>query len=99
MTNSASRRGLLRGTAGTALALAMPRVLAAEAGDARKFTMDLVCGNLGVSVRLPDAIGLARRHGFQSVAPDAGFLRKATDGELSELLGQLKEGKLVWGAA
>jgi sugar phosphate isomerase/epimerase len=77
----------------------MPRVPAAHADDARKFTMDLVCGNLGVSVRLPEAIGLARRHGFESVAPDAGYLRKASEGEVSVLLGQLKEGKLVWGAA
>jgi sugar phosphate isomerase/epimerase len=77
----------------------MPRKLAAKASVARKFTMDLVCGNLGVNVRLPEAIGLARRHGFESVAPDAGFLKKASDGEVSELLGQLKEIKLVWGAA
>ena len=35
--------------------------------------MDLVCGNLGVSARLPEAIALAHRFGFESVAPDAGY--------------------------
>jgi sugar phosphate isomerase/epimerase len=99
VTDLTSRRGVLKGTAGAAINLAMTRLLAAKSSDARKFTMDLVCGNLGVSVRLPEAIGLARRHGFESVAPDAGFLRKASAGEVSELLGQLKESKLVWGAA
>jgi sugar phosphate isomerase/epimerase len=99
MFASASRRGLLRGLAGSALALALPRVVTAYERPARRFTMDLVCGNIGVKARLPEAIGLARRHGFESVAPDAGYLRSASDSERSELADRLKDGKLVWGAA
>jgi sugar phosphate isomerase/epimerase len=65
----------------------------------RKFTMDLVCGNIGVRARLPEAIALAHKYGFESVAPDAGFLRSLSDSEVSELREDLKSKKLVWGAA
>ena len=61
--------------------------------------MDLVCGNLGVNARLPEAIALAHRYGFESVAPDAGFLKSLSDSQLSELRDDLKAKNLVWGAA
>ncbi len=61
--------------------------------------MDLVCGNLGVKADLPTAIALAHRHGFESVAPDAGYLGQLTEGHLSDLLGELKAKHLSWGAA
>ena len=61
--------------------------------------MDLVCGNLGVRADLPTAIELAHDHGFESVAPDAGHLGRLTDGQLGELLGDLKAKGLTWGAA
>ena len=77
MLVSVSRRDFLGSLAGSGLALGMS---GPNAGDrlARKFTMDLVCGNLGVRVKLPEAIGLAHRFGFESVAPDAGFLDSIT---------------------
>jgi sugar phosphate isomerase/epimerase len=62
-------------------------------------TMDLVCGNLGVKADLPAAIALAHEHGFESVAPDAGYLGGLSDGRLSELRGDLKSRGLTWGAA
>jgi sugar phosphate isomerase/epimerase len=65
----------------------------------RKFTKDLVCGNIGVSARLPDAIAMAHRHGFESVAPDTSFLRTSSESQLSELREDLKAKNLVWGAA
>ena len=40
----------------------------------RKMTMDLVCGNIGVSASQREAIELAARHGFESVGADGGFL-------------------------
>lgn len=66
---------------------------------ARKMTIDLVCGNLGVSADLPTAVDLAHRHGFESVAPDAARLSKLADAQLAELLGELKAKGLTWGAA
>lgn len=99
MTASISRRGLLRGIAASALGRIAPQARAGTDGRARKFTMDLVCGNIGATVPLPEAIGLASRHGFESVAPDARFLGSATEGQLAELNLRLKERRLVWGAA
>ncbi|MGC8644504.1 MAG: sugar phosphate isomerase/epimerase family protein [Isosphaeraceae bacterium] len=64
----------------------------------RKFTMDLVCGNLGVSAKLPEAITLAHKYGFESVAPDVGYLRQCSESQLSELKEELKAKNLVWGA-
>jgi sugar phosphate isomerase/epimerase len=62
-------------------------------------TIDLVCGNLGVSADLPTAVDLAHRHGFESVGPDAALLAKLSDAQLDGLLGDLKAKGLTWGAA
>ncbi len=98
MSRALSRRDLLRGAAGSAFLLGTTGVRAGQRVS-RKFTKDLVCGNLGLSVPLPEAIALAHRHGFESVAPDSGYLRSISDSQLDELLGDLKAKKLVWGAA
>ncbi len=94
-----SRRSLLGGLVGSGLVWEAARAGATEEGAVRKFTMDLVCGNIGVRARLPEAIALAHKYGFESVAPDAGFLKSLSDGEVSELGEDLKRKKLVWGAA
>jgi sugar phosphate isomerase/epimerase len=62
-------------------------------------TLDLRCGSIGVRANLAEAIDLAHRHGFESVAPDAGFLAKLSDQELQALLADLKRKGLVFGAA
>jgi sugar phosphate isomerase/epimerase len=89
---------MLRSVAGSGLVLGIGR---AKADDrpVRKFTKDLVCGNIGVSARLPEAIAMAHRHGFESVAPDTGYLKSSSDSQLSELRDDLKAKKLVWGGA
>jgi len=84
---------------GSGLVLEASRAGRIEDGPLRRFTMDLVCGNIGVRARLPEAITLAHKYGFESVAPDAGFLRSLSDSEVSELREDLKTKKLVWGAA
>ena len=101
-TQSMSRRGFLQSA--TAAGLAGIAGVASGAagggsGSGRKMTMDLVCGNLGVKADLPTAIALAHEHGFESVAPDATHLGRLSDGQLAELLGDLKAKRLVWGAA
>jgi sugar phosphate isomerase/epimerase len=95
-----SRRDFLRvsgaaGLAGTARATNA----ASAAAPKRAMTMDLVCGNLGVKADLPTAIALAHTHGFESVAPDAGYLGRLSDAQLADLLGDLKSKGLVWGAS
>jgi hydroxypyruvate isomerase len=99
MFSAFSRRNLLSGLVGSAVVWEIGRAAVAGQGSTRKFTIDLVCGNLGVPARLPEAIGLAHRFGFESVAPDAGFLKSLSDSRLSELEDDLKAKKLVWGAA
>ena len=98
MPSTPSRRQFLLGTAVSGLALGA-RTLRAEGRSARKFTMDLVCGNLGVSAKLPDAIALAHKHAFESIAPDIGYLSAISESQLAELQEDLKSKKLVWGAA
>ena len=94
-TRKPSRRDFLRIAAAASLAGSAR----GAAGGKAKMTMDLVCGNLGVKADLPTAIALAHDHGFESVAPDAGYLGRLSDGQLSELLGDLKAKGLAWGAA
>ena len=71
----------------------------ADAGSNRKMTIDLVPGNIGVKATLPEAIDLAHRFGFESVAPDAAYLAQLSDNQLRDLMADLKEKHLVLGAA
>ncbi len=97
---SPSRRDFLRVAGATSLSgLAQIASGAASGNSKRAMTMDLVCGNLGVKADLPTAIALAHAHGFESVAPDAGYLGRLSDGQLTDLLGELKTKGLTWGAA
>ena len=61
MLPTLSRRELLGDLIGTGVALTISRDGAADGRAARKFTVDLVCGNIGVRARLPEAIALAHR--------------------------------------
>jgi len=99
MSSALSRRSLLGGLVGSGFVWEMARAGSVDEGPARKFTMDLVCGNIGVRVPLPQAIALAHKYEFESVAPDAGFLNSLSDSQLSELRDDLKTKKLKWGAA
>ena len=61
--------------------------------------MDLVCGAIGVGADQRKAIQLAHQGGFESVQPSPQELAQLSEGQLNELLGTLRESKLVWGAA
>jgi hypothetical protein len=76
-----SRRELVGDLIGTGLALTISRDGAADERAARKFTVDLVCGNIGVRARLPEAIALAHQYVFESVAPDAGYLKSLSENQ------------------
>ncbi len=95
------RREFMRtGAAALAGAAALSRRGNASAQKGRrKMTLDLRCGSIGVRADLAAAIDLARRHGFESVAPDPGFLGRLSDRELEALLADLKSKGLVFGAA
>ncbi len=96
------RRRFLKTSAALSLAGAGFSALEASAAGAerkRKFTMDLSCGMIGVRADGRQAIRLAQQYGFESVAPDAGFLARLSGDQLQELLTDMKAKKLVWGAA
>ena len=65
----------------------------------RKMTMDLVCGNIGVSATQREAIELAARHGFESVGADGSFLASLSDDQVLELKSFMKSKGIVFGAA
>jgi sugar phosphate isomerase/epimerase len=95
------RRRFLQYGGMTALAAgltAWPRGAAAGQIE-RKFTMDLVCGAIGVSADQSEAIRLAHAYGFESVAPSPQHLAGLSEGQLDELLTDLRTKGLVWGAA
>ena len=83
--------------AGIVVAGAGSNLWAAEKN--RKFTMDLVCGAIGVRANQLEAIRLAAQGGYESVQPSAGELAGMSSDQLGEVLGALRENKLVWGAA
>ena len=72
---------------------------AAEPPVRRRMTIDLICGNLGVKATQREAIDLARRHGFESVFPDAGELARLSDSEVATVRADLETSGLVFGAA
>jgi sugar phosphate isomerase/epimerase len=96
MSGGFTRRGFVHAVG--ASALLGRALLAAEGAGPRKMTIDLVCGNLGVRADLPTAVALANANGFESVAPDAAYLGKLSEGALQEILGDLKSKALVWGS-
>ena len=65
----------------------------------RKMTIDLVCGNIGVSANQREAIELAARYGFESVGADGTFLTSLSDDQVPELKSFMKAKGIVFGAA
>lgn len=70
-----------------------------SAGANRKMKICLTPGSIGVSANQMETIELAVRHGFEAVEPFGNFLATLSDQQMADLLGKLKENRLVWGAA
>jgi sugar phosphate isomerase/epimerase len=75
------------------------RLNADDALPARKFYMDLSCSRIGVKATFPEAMDLAKRHGFEAVDPDAKHFGQLSDSQISELLAQMKARNLRFGPA
>lgn len=88
------------GTGGAALVPAASIVHAQAAATVRRrFTLDLVCGNVGLKVPQAEAAELATRHGFESVGAQGADLMAMTDDEVKALRTFMAEKNLRWGAA
>ncbi len=100
-TRATNRREFLRWTTAAAVAGTGLGALSASAAESRKrqFTMDLVCGAIGVRADQPEAIRLAEKHGFESLAPSPHFLAGLSDEELAKLRADMTAKSLVWGSA
>jgi len=99
MSESTRRQFLSAVTAAAALGPSARAVSAAPRAGKRLFSMDLVCGAIGVRVDQAEAIDLAIRHGFESVGASGADLAKLSTDQLSSLVGLMKSKKLLWGAA
>jgi sugar phosphate isomerase/epimerase len=100
MRTHVGRRSFLKTLGAAGLAFAVPHASrCAPAGPPRKFTRDLVCGNLGVKATLSESIEFAHAYGFESVGPDPGYLARLSDDELREMLENMKAKGVAWGAA
>ena len=72
---------------------------ARAAATERKFTIDLRWGSIGVKANQQEAIELADKHGFESVAASPQALAKLSDSESADLVADLKQRGLVWGSS
>ena len=99
MTNFTRRSFLKTATTATLAGTLLQTTAPAADGKKRKFTMDLRCGSIGVRADMREAIRLAAKFGFESVAPSGGELARVSQAELDEILGLLRENNLVWGGA
>ena len=101
--NDLTRREFIHGAAlaavATGIACDIRSMTRAEVAKGCKMTLDLVCGNLGVSANQREAIELAARHGFASVGADGGYLASLTDDQMAELKSFLRTKGVVFGAA
>ena len=89
--------------AGTTLGLTFASRLgwSAAAADSvrRRFSVDLSPGNIGVSGDLTEWIALAKKHGFETIQPDAGPWLGKDPGVIREASEALRAAGLRWGAA
>jgi sugar phosphate isomerase/epimerase len=71
----------------------------AAAAAARRFTLCLNPGAIGVRADQRESVNLAHRHGFESVEPRADALARLNNTELKSLLDDLHAKELAWGSA
>ena len=93
-----NRRHFVRST--VALAAAFPAASFAAEPGARKFTLALTPGSIGVTVKSQKELNeLAAKHAFESVEPRGEELAGMSAEQLKETLADLTSKKLVWAAA
>ncbi len=70
-----------------------------KAAGKRSMKLDLSCGRIGVKADQRQAINYAHQYGFEAVVPDAGYLGKLSDSQLTELKAEMQDKNLVFSAA
>jgi len=85
-----------------AAACGLAELLSAADGLAaprRRMKIALTPGSIGVRADQRETLALAQRYGFEAIEPNAGFLAGLSDGQLSDLLGEMQANKIVFAAA
>lgn len=94
-----NRRTFLQTSAALAAATAAP-ALASAAAPARKMTIALIPGSIGVTAKTQRELNeLAHRHQFESVEPRTEELASLPAERFAEILADLKAKQLAWAAA
>lgn len=93
-----SRRRALKLFSVGFLGIANIRGIAAEK-SARKMTINLMPGMIGVRANQRELIELAHAHGFESVEPLGHDLARMSAGEIDELLATMRAKRVSFGAA
>jgi len=101
--NGLSRRSFLArisalGVAVTGVA-ALPLHGADPSHSRRLFKLCLACGPIGVPGEPRKMLAWAVEYGFEALEPVPSFLAKLSNVELDAWLGEMRERRLVWGAA
>ena len=102
MNSNCSRREFLNRAAWAgAAAWCLPRVLtgAEASAPAPKMKLALTPGSIGVKADQRESLALAHKYGFDAVEPNAGFLADLSEGEMTELLAEMKAKGIAFAAA
>jgi sugar phosphate isomerase/epimerase len=94
-----SRRHFLQTVSASALASLAPMSIFAQVPAARKWTLNLVGGAIGVNVGQKEIIALAQKYGFESVEARPGELATMEPAAIQELAASVSEAGLQWGSA
>jgi len=94
-----TRRQSLKLAAAALLAAPAAWPADSSAAPARRMTINLMCGMIGVNANQREAVELAARHNFESVEAMPADLARMSGDELSSLLGLMRERGIVFGAA
>jgi sugar phosphate isomerase/epimerase len=90
---------LIRSCSAAAISLAGPPLAGFQAPQ-RRFTLNLVCGMIGVGAKTQAEVNaLAQKHGFESVEARAEEIARMSADGTASLRDDLKARGLVWGAA
>jgi len=97
-----TRRTFLKNSAaiavsGTLTANALPGL--AFGTKARKFTLQLDTGSIGIQASQHELLNLAHQYGFESISAYPQSLGEMSSGELNNFLAEMKEKGIVWGTS
>ncbi len=67
--------------------------------DARKFTLCLNAGNIGVEATQQQLLEMAVEHGFEAISTYAQSLSEMSDQEIGDFVGMMKAKGIQWGSA